>query len=51
MFARDISATTKHHNSRKPSRGGKDRRVFSKSSDKTRVENSRKNPMRGGYRL
>lgn len=36
---------------RRVSDPGQDQRLFSDTADMTHVENSRKNPMRGGYRL
>lgn len=50
-FGRDVSSTTRQHNHRKSMNRHSDNRVFSATADKSRVENSRKVPMRGGYRL
>lgn len=52
MFrSRDVSKTFKQHNFRKGMSRRHDPKVFSSTADKSRVENSRKVPMRGGYRL
>lgn len=51
MRSRDVSHTTKMHNKRKRMPMRSDGHVFSETADKSRVENSRKNPMRGGFRM
>lgn len=52
MFrSRDVSSTFRQHNKRKAMSRFRDPKVFSSSADRSRVENSRKVPMRGGYRL
>lgn len=52
MFrSRDVSSTFRQSNKRRSMNRRKDPKVFSGTADRSRVENSRKVPMRGGYRL
>lgn len=51
MRSMDVSHSNKMHNRRKRMPMRRDKSVFSDTADKSRVENSRKNPMRGGYRM
>lgn len=48
---RDVSYTIHHKNRRAPSRGRRDKRMFSVTADRSRIENTRTVSMRGGRRL
>lgn len=51
MRGRDVSTTLHRNNFRKRMSRKKDPKVFSRSADRSRVENTRVIPMRGGIRF